>query len=122
MSMIKIKIGAIISIAGWVYLIGFVGVDNGYGSEVINFHSVTIANNIILLGYALAFWGSIDEGSDKIADRLSSRFERGTGGTQETVKKEIPLNSPRLEIKPLSDKEQESKKRRIDAAMKKMKS
>jgi len=56
----KIIIGAVVAAIGWLFLI----LDPSEGA-IINLHKLAITNNIILLGYAVALWGVIDESSQK---------------------------------------------------------
>lgn len=52
--MVLIVAGAMIAVMGWLFLLGGVGVPAG---QVVNMHLLAIANNVILLGYALVIAG-----------------------------------------------------------------
>ncbi len=56
----KIIIGVLGAAAGWLFLLIGPGVDG-----IINLQMLAITNNIILLGYAIALWGVIEESSQK---------------------------------------------------------
>lgn len=64
-------VGVIVAICGWVFLIGFVGADAGYGRDVVNLHLVQIANNVIHLGYFIVFCGIISRSFKAVTTHLS---------------------------------------------------
>jgi hypothetical protein len=63
--------GIVITVLGWLWL--FLGAGRDVGEldiRVINFHSLAIANNVILLGYFLVVVGTLSYGLDRIAIKL----------------------------------------------------
>jgi len=59
-----ILFGLLIAISGWIWLINgpSLGGANIYGGKVINLHSLSIAQNVIYLGYALIVFGLLSKG------------------------------------------------------------
>lgn len=56
-----IGIGALVAIGGWLFLLGGVSISSG-GMQVANLHLISIANNVIMLGYFLVVVGVIKAG------------------------------------------------------------
>ncbi len=116
----KISVGAVIAAGGWIFLIGFAGADSGFGPEVINLHKTAIANNIILLGYAVALWGVIETGIDKIAAAASSNSDSTaiSTATSQSSRDTNPLRSASVIT---DERELSERKKRIEKALSDMK-
>lgn len=111
----KIAAGIIIAIGGWVFLVAFTGADAGYGREVVNFHSVAIANNVILLGYAVTLWGVIEESVNKFVAASSKTAAKSTANSS-SGEEEASSGAP-FEV--WSDEELQARKVKLQTALSK---
>ncbi|WP_037317170.1 hypothetical protein [Ruegeria halocynthiae] len=106
--MTKITVGACIGVAGWIFLIGFTGADTDFG-QVVNLHLVSIAENVILLGYALVLWGAIEQVGDKVTARINV-------GADSTPTKTKPTERT-SETTIYADEELAERKRQLEMAL-----
>lgn len=112
-----IIIGAIIAGAGWFFLLDGVGVGTGV-MQVANLHLISIANNVILLGYFLMITGVVRAGFNRLpaavadadtkarksfsedmeAQKAAARHERRDPEMKPDIASMKPLGSHRLDI------------------------
>ncbi len=74
-------VGYAITIGGWVWLA--FGVSSGtevLGRQIVNVHSIAIAQSIVALGYAISIAGIVAAGAERL---LESKGRRETVGDDE---------------------------------------
>lgn len=70
-------LGAFVSGGGWLFLTVGVGVGGTFGTtRLVNFHAVSIAENVILLGYTMIFAGIIVNGFEGLQRHLGATGSR----------------------------------------------
>lgn len=116
----KVSFGVLIAIGGWAYLLGFVGVDTGYGNQVVNLHSLTIANNVILLGYAICIWGVLEAGFRSLSGGKPLNY--GTSLTEQArTNHQKPEGTSAQASESASKEEITARKKELSASLSKMK-
>ncbi len=96
-----ILLGFLIATSGWVWLINgpSLGDENIYGGKVINLHSLSIAQNVIYLGYVIIVFGLLSKG--KFVSASLSEFKKSLNGETAYLSEQKNKNSEQKTIEEL---------------------